>query len=236
MQGPWMMVVLALALAGVPGRAQPEVAQQEVGLAEPPDLAELLRQAEHLLLLREDLLQLHADQGDAESEFQISQPRWVSKRQHPGKREAAEEEEGMAEEEEEEAGAVGPVKRQHPGRREDAPAGSVDAPQQKRQHPGRRSSWLRDMVTKRQHPGRRLAELQAQEGAEKEEEEGEEEEGERGTEKRQHPGKRALGGACGPWRACGQARLLLGLLAGLGRDGVAESKRQHPGRRATLQA
>ncbi|XP_004613242.2 thyrotropin releasing hormone [Sorex araneus] len=236
MQGPWMMVILALTLAGVPGRAQPEAAPQDMGLAEPPELAELLRQAERLLLLREDLLQLRADQGDGDAEFQVSQPDWVSKRQHLGKREAAEEEEGMAEEEEEEAGAVGPHKRQHPGRREDAAAGPVDAPQQKRQHPGRRSSWLRDVVAKRQHPGRRLVELQAQEGAEKEEEAWGEGGGDRGPEKRQHPGKRALGGACGPWRACGPARLLLGLLEGLSPDGAAENKRQHPGRRAALQA
>lgn len=163
-------------------------------------------------------------------ELQVFQPGWISKRQHPGKREA-QEEEIMAEEEEEEGGAVEPHKRQHPGRREDVATGSTDGPQ-KRQHPGRRSSWLRDILTKRQHPGRRLVALQAQAGDEKGEERWEEG-GELVPEKRQHPGKRALGSSCGPWRACGQARLLLGLLEGLSRDRGAENKRQHPGRRAS---
>lgn len=171
-------------------------------------------------------------------ELQVFPPSWVSKRQHPGKRseEEDEQEQEVAEVEEEERGTVGPYKRQHPGRRDDVAMGSLGAPQQKRQHPGRRSSWLTSIFTKRQHPGRRLVDLQAQEGDEKEEgaweEEEEEEEGELMPEKRQHPGKRALGNWCGPWRACGQASLLLGILEDLSRDRGVENKRQHPGRRA----
>lgn len=162
-------------------------------------------------------------------ESQIIQPDWLSKRQHPGKREG-DAEEGV-EEEEEEGGAVGPHKRQHPGRREDVAAWS-DVTQQKRQHPGRHPSWLGYTFTKRQHPGRRLVDSKAQGSWEAEEEEEEEEEGEPIPEKRQHPGKRALGGPCGPGGDCGQASLLLGLLDDLSRGRGAEEKRQHPGRRA----
>ncbi|XP_036123503.1 thyrotropin releasing hormone [Molossus molossus] len=234
MPGPWLLLAIALTLTltGVPGgRAQPEMDQQEAAVAaEHPGLDALLRQTERLLLLREDLQRLRGDQGNRESESQVFQSNWLSKRQHPGKREE-EAEEGV-EEEEEEGGAVGPHKRQHPGRREDAAMWSVDVTQQKRQHPGRRSSWLEYTFTKRQHPGRRLVDPKAQRNWEEEEEEEEEEqEGELMPEKRQHPGKRALGGPCGLQGACGQASLLLGLLDDLGRSQGSEEKRQHPGRR-----
>ncbi|XP_023475692.2 thyrotropin releasing hormone isoform X1 [Equus caballus] len=232
MPSPWSLLAMALTLTltGVPGgRSQPEAAQQEAAMgAEHPGLDDLLRQAERLLLLREDLQRLREDQGERESESQIFQPNWLSKRQHPGKRE--EEAEERVEEEEAEEGAVGRHKRQHPGRREDEAAWSADATQQKRQHPGRRSSWLGYTFTKRQHPGRRLVDPQAQRSWEEEEEE--REEGELMPEKRQHPGKRALGSPCGPRGACGQASLLLGLLDDLSRGQGAEEKRQHPGRRA----
>ncbi|XP_058932878.1 thyrotropin releasing hormone isoform X2 [Kogia breviceps] len=240
MSGPWFLLamVLTLTLTGVPGgRAQPEVAQREAAMAaEQLGLDDLLRQAEPLLLLREDLQRLREDQEDSESEAQklplatpsagesqIFQPHWLSKRQHPGKREE-ESEEGV-EEEEEEGGAVGPRKGQHTGRQEDVAAWSEDVSQQKRQHPGRRSSWLGYTFTKRQHPGRRLVDPQAQSSWEEEDEEGE-----LMPEKRQHPGKRALGSPCGPRGSCGQASLLLGLLDDLSRGQGAE-KRQHPGRR-----
>ncbi|KAL4823584.1 hypothetical protein H8958_004797 [Nasalis larvatus] len=233
MPGPWLLLALALTLnlTGVPGgRAQPEAAQQEaVTAAERPVLDDLLRQVERVLFLRENIQRLQGDQGE-HSASQILQSDWLSKRQHPGKREE-EEEEGVEEEEEEEGGAVGPHKRQHPGRREDEASWSVDVTPHKRQHPGRRSAWLGYAVTKRQHPGRRLADPKAQRSWEEEEEEEEREE-ELMPEKRQHPGKRALGGLCGPQGACGQAGLLLGLLDDLSRNQGAEEKRQHPGRRA----
>lgn len=234
MPGPWFLLAMALTLTltGVPsGHAQPEMAQQEAAMAaEHLDLDNLLRQAERFLFLQEDLQRLREDQdqGDSDSESQIFQPDWFSKRQHPGKRE--EEAEDGVEEEEEEGGAAGPHKRQHPRRREDAAAWLVDVTEQKRQHPGRRSSWLGYTFTKRQHPGRRLVDPKAQRSWEEEEEE-EEEAGELMPEKRQHPGKRAPGGPCGPQGSCGQTSLLLGLLDDLSR-GQAEEKRQHPGRRA----
>ncbi|XP_008980449.2 thyrotropin releasing hormone isoform X2 [Callithrix jacchus] len=227
MPGPWLLLALALTLnlIGVPGgRAQPEAAQQEaVTAAERPGLNDLLRQAERLLFLRENILRLQGDQAS-----QILQPDWLSKRQHPGKREE-EEEVGVEEEEEEEEGAVGPHKRQHPGRREDEASWSVDATQHKRQHPGRRSPWLGYAVTRRQHPGRRLADPKAQRSWEEEEEEEERKE-ELMPEKRQHPGKRAVGSSCEPQGACGQAVLLLGLLDDLSRSQGAEEKQQNLGR------
>ncbi|XP_019501578.1 PREDICTED: thyrotropin releasing hormone [Hipposideros armiger] len=233
MPAPWLLFTMALTLTltDVPGGcAQPEVAQQEAAMAaKHPGLGDLLHQVERLSLLGEDLQRLRGKQGDRESESQIFQPDWLSKRQHPGKREEEAEEE--VEEEEEEGGAVGPHKRQHPGRREDAPVWSVDVTQQKRQHPGRRSSWLGYTFTKRQHPGRRLVDPKTQRSWEEEEEGEEEDEGELMPEKRQHPGKRALGGPCGLQGDCGQASVLLGLLDDLSRSQGTE-KRQHPGRRA----
>ncbi|KAI4563556.1 hypothetical protein MJG53_016130 [Ovis ammon polii x Ovis aries] len=233
MPGPWFLLAMALTLTltSVPGgRAQLDVVQQDVDLSEQQGLEDLLRQAERLLLLREDLQRLREDQDDSASESQIFQPDWFSKRQHPGKREEEEADEGV-EGEEEEGGAVGLRKRQHPGRRDDVAAWAVDAGQQKRQHPGRRASWLGYAVTKRQHPGRRLVDPRPQRSWE-EAGEDEDEGGELMSEKRQHPGKRALGSPCGPRGPCGQASLLLGLLDDLSQGQGAEEKRQHPGRRA----
>ena len=71
MPGPWLLLAMALTLtvAGIPGgSAQPEVAQQEAAMAaEHADLDDLLRQAERLLLLREDLQRLRGNQGNPES-------------------------------------------------------------------------------------------------------------------------------------------------------------------------
>ncbi|XP_037685517.1 thyrotropin releasing hormone [Choloepus didactylus] len=233
MPGPWLLLALALTLTltGVPGgRSQPEATQQEAATAvERPGLDDLLRQAGRLLLLREDLQRLRADQGQHDTEPQSLQPDWLYKRQHPGKREEEEAEEGAEEEEEEEGGAGGPHKRQHPGRREDESSWSFDVTQHKRQHPGRRSPWLGYAVTKRQHPGRWTLDPKAQRSWEEEEEDVD---GEVMPEKRQHPGKRTPGGPCGPQVACGQAGFLLGLLDDLSQSHGAEEKRQHPGRRA----
>uniref|UniRef100_A0A8D2DBQ9 Pro-thyrotropin-releasing hormone n=1 Tax=Sciurus vulgaris TaxID=55149 RepID=A0A8D2DBQ9_SCIVU len=231
MPGPWLLLtlVLTLTMTGAPGgRAQPEAAQLEAEMAaEHPGLDDLVRQAERFLLLQEDIQRLRGDLGEHSESLQ---PDSLAKRQHPGKREE-EAEEGV--EEEEEGGAVGPHKRQHPGRREDEASRSVDISQHKRQHPGRRSPWLEDAVTKRQHPGRRLVDPKGQSSWDEEEEE--EEEGEEAlvAEKRQHPGKRALGGPCGPQGACGPSGLLLGLLNDLSRGQGIQEKRQHPGRRAS---
>ncbi|XP_004368415.1 thyrotropin releasing hormone [Trichechus manatus latirostris] len=228
MPAPWLLLVLGLTLTGVPGgRAQPEVAQKEAATAaEHPGLYDVLRQAERLLLLREDLQRLRADQGEPDAGKTLHLD-WLSKRQHPGKREKEAEEGVEKEEEEEEREIVGPQKRQHPGRREDEASWSVDVTQHKRQHPGRRSPWLEYAITKRQHPGRGLVDPKAQRSWEEEEDEGE-----LMPEKHQHQGKGALEGPCGPWGACDQATFLLRLLGDLSRGQGAKEKRQHPGRRA----
>lgn len=206
MSGPcWpLTLALALILTDVLGsHAQPEA----VMVAEGPGLDDLLQQAERLLLLQEDLQGLPG--VPMEHESQVLQPDWLSKRQHPGKRE--EDTKEGPEEEEEEGGVVGP---------------------QKRQHPGRRSPWLEYVITKRQHPGRRLVDPHSQRSWEEEDAE-EDREGAPIPKKRQHPGKRALGRPCGPQGVCGQASLLLGLLDDLRQSQGAHEKRQHPGRRAS---
>ncbi|KAG3295153.1 thyrotropin releasing hormone [Ictidomys tridecemlineatus] len=232
MPGPWLLLTLALTLTltGSPGgRAQPQAAQQEAEMAaEHPALDDLLRQAEGFLLLQDDIQRLRGDLGQPSESLQ---PDSLSKRQHPGKREE-EAEEGV-EEEEEEGGAVGPHKRQHPGRREDEAAWSLDRTQQrKRQHPGRRSPWLGPADTKRQHPGRRLVDAQVQ-GSWREEQEEDAGEGTPRVERRQHPGKRALGGPCAPQGACAPSGLLLGLLSDLSRGQGTQEKPPHPERRAS---
>nr|XP_026238736.1 thyrotropin releasing hormone [Urocitellus parryii] len=233
MPGPWLLLTLALTLTltGSPGgRAQPQGAQQEAEMAaDHPGLEDLLRQAERLLLLQDDIQRLRGDLGESSGEWSL-QPDSLSKRQHPGKREE-EAEEGV--EEEEEGGAVAPHKRQHPGRREDEAAWSLDSTQQhKRQHPGRRSPWLGSAVTKRQHPGRRLVDPQVQ-GSWEEEQEEDAGEGTPRVERRQHPGKRALGGPCAPQGACAPSGLLLGLLSDLSRGQGTQEKPPHPERRAS---
>lgn len=71
MPGAWLLLAVALTLtvAGFPGgRAQPEVAQQEAAMAaEHAGVDDLLRQAERLLLLREDVQRLRGNQGDPKS-------------------------------------------------------------------------------------------------------------------------------------------------------------------------
>ena len=70
MPGFWFLLAMALTLTltGVPGgRAQLDVAQQEADLSEQQGLEDLLRQAERLLLLREDLQRLREDQDDSVS-------------------------------------------------------------------------------------------------------------------------------------------------------------------------
>ncbi|XP_045390095.1 thyrotropin releasing hormone [Lemur catta] len=226
MPGPWLLLTLALTLTltGVPGgRAQPEAAPGEA--TERRGLDDLL----HLLLLPENLQRLQGDPSQRPGS-QMLEPNWLSKRQHPGKREEEEEEEEAeegVEEEEERGGAGGPQRRQHPGRREEEASPFVDGTRHKRQHPGRRSPWPGYAVTKRQHPGRRRVDPKAQRNWEEEEEEEE-----LTPEKRQHPGKRSPGRTCGPQGACGPASVLLGLLGDLRRGQGTEQKRQHPGRRA----
>ncbi|KAM5279661.1 thyrotropin releasing hormone [Ctenodactylus gundi] len=209
MREPLVLLALAvtLTLSGVPGGcAQPEAAEQEAAMAaEHPGLEELLQQAGRLLLLQDNLQRrLLGALGD-HTGSQVPQPDRLSRRQHPGKREEEREE---GDEEEEEGGAAGP---------------------HKRQHPGRRSLWPGRKVTRRQHPGRRLdAEADSRGWEEEEEQAGGE--GAPTPLELQRPGRRALGGLCGPPGACGQAGLLLGLLEGLSGGQSGRQEPRHPGR------
>ncbi|KAL6063645.1 hypothetical protein STEG23_010650 [Scotinomys teguina] len=233
MPGPWLLLALAFifTLTGVrESCALPEAAQEEGAVT--PGLGDIQMRPERRYL-RKDLQRVRGDLGAALDS-------WITKRQHPGKREEKEEEEIEAEERGDlgEGEAWSPHKRQHPGRRanqdkyswvgamEDSDwmpwsrlpdflldSWSLDVPQVKRQHPGRRSlPWLESDVTKRQHPGRRFIDPKFQRRWE--EKEGE---GVPMLEKRQHPGKRVVGYPCGPQGTCGQTGLLQ-LLGDLSRD------------------
>uniref|UniRef100_A0A8C6GU27 Pro-thyrotropin-releasing hormone n=1 Tax=Mus spicilegus TaxID=10103 RepID=A0A8C6GU27_MUSSI len=226
MQGPWLLLALALifVLTGIPKScALPEAAQEEGAVT--PDLPglEKVQVRPERRFLRKDLQRVRGDLGAALDS-------WITKRQHPGKRE--EKLEDVEAEERGDLGEVGawrPHKRQHPGRRANQDKDSwsdegdsdwlppswlpdffldswfSDAPQVKRQHPGRRSfPWMESDVTKRQHPGRRFIDPELQRIWE----ETEGEEGGLMPEKRQHPGKRAVGHPCGPQGICGQTGLL----------------------------
>ncbi|XP_021083390.1 LOW QUALITY PROTEIN: pro-thyrotropin-releasing hormone [Mesocricetus auratus] len=213
MPDPWLLLPLALifTLTGIPEFCALPVADQEEGV---------VQMLPERRFLQKDLQRVRGDLGAALDS-------WITKRQHPGKRE--EEEEIEAEEGGDlgEEGAWSPHKRQHPGRRANQDKYSwVEAEdsnwvpttrlpgffleswyldQVKRQHPGRRSfPWMESDVTKRQHPGRRFIDPKFQRSWE-EKEEGE---GIPMPEKRQHPGKRALGQPCGPQGTCGQTDLL----------------------------
>ncbi|XP_061590802.1 pro-thyrotropin-releasing hormone [Cololabis saira] len=173
----------------------------------------ILKRAESLLL--RSILQKLRNEDEINDGF-FSQPEWVTKRQHPGKRYISEDFEkrqhpGKREGDEDEQ-YLDVQKRQHPGKRADG-AHSFMA-YQKRQHPGKRSTTglvsddpvvMLSELSKRQHPGKRYLVLHSkrqhpgkrrpgdEEGdwdAEEEEEEEEEEEDLPEMEKRQHPGKR----------------------------------------------
>ncbi|KAL1791248.1 thyrotropin releasing hormone [Sigmodon hispidus] len=227
MPGPWLLLALALifTLTGVPESCALLEAALEEG-AVTPGLGNVQMRPERRVF-RKDLQRVRGDLGAALDS-------WITKRQHPGKRE---EEEIEAEERGNlgEGGVWGPHKRQHPGRRANQDTYSwadtedgywlppsrlphffldswfLDVPQVKRQHPGRRSfPWMESDVSKRQHPGRRFIDTKFQRSWE--EKEGE---GVPMPEKRQHPGKRAVDHPCGPRGTCGQTGLfqLLGDLS-----------------------
>ncbi|KAL3974647.1 kelch-like protein 33 [Sarotherodon galilaeus] len=169
----------------------------------------ILERAE-TLLLRSILKKLQDEDGRNDGYY--SQPEWVTKRQHPGKRYSDDLEKrqhpGRREEDEDEQ-YFDVQKRQHPGKREDETHSFLEP--QKRQHPGKRSTaghssdnpiLLLSELSKRQHPGKRYLVLHS---------------------KRQHPGKRLLEDEDGDrdWDADVD-----------GEEDFAEmEKRQHPGKR-----
>ncbi|KAG7228113.1 hypothetical protein INR49_013396 [Caranx melampygus] len=166
----------------------------------------ILQRAENLLL--RSILKKMQDEDDG---F-VSQPEWVTKRQHPGKRYSEDMEKrqhpGRREEDEDDQ-YLDVQKRQHPGKREDEMHSFMEF--QKRQHPGKRSTMghisdnpviLLSELSKRQHPGKRYLVLHS---------------------KRQHPGKRYLEDedGDGDWDADAD-----------GDEDLPElEKRQHPGKR-----
>ncbi|XP_029995675.1 pro-thyrotropin-releasing hormone [Sphaeramia orbicularis] len=136
----------------------------------------VLQRAESLLL-RAILRKMQDEDGRYEG-FS-SQPEWVTKRQHPGRRFSEDLEKrqhpGRREDDEDEQ-YLDVKKRQHPGKREDEMHSFIEF--QKRQHPGKRSTMehisenpfiVLSELSKRQHPGKRYLVLHS---------------------KRQHPGKR----------------------------------------------
>uniref|UniRef100_A0A3Q4HTY2 Pro-thyrotropin-releasing hormone n=1 Tax=Neolamprologus brichardi TaxID=32507 RepID=A0A3Q4HTY2_NEOBR len=200
----------------------------------------ILERAE-TLLLRSILKKLQDEDGRNDGYY--SQPEWVTKRQHPGKR--------YKEDEDEQYFDV--QKRQHPGKREDETHSFLEL--QKRQHPGKRSTaghssdnpiLLLSELSKRQHPGKRYLVLHSKRqhpGNDGDADaDGEEDLAE--MEKRQHPGKRFWDnsspdlGTNSPCdvldpASCSKTSLLLDFLDNVNK-GHAEEKRQHPGKRFAL--
>ncbi|XP_041859989.1 pro-thyrotropin-releasing hormone [Melanotaenia boesemani] len=171
---------------------------------------DIILQRAETLLLRSILKKLQDEDGRNDKFF--SQPEWMTKRQHPGKRYIEDLEKrqhpGRREEDDDEQD-LDVQKRQHPGKREDETHLLMGL--QKRQHPGRRSMTgpisenpiiLSSELFKRQHPGKRYLLLHTKRqhpgkrNPEDEDDDGdwdsvdEEDEHLQELEKRQHPGKR----------------------------------------------
>ncbi|XP_061909570.1 pro-thyrotropin-releasing hormone [Entelurus aequoreus] len=227
---------------------------QSISAEEEPDqrtMDDLLHHSAESLLLRSILRKMQGE--DHRSAGLISQPEWVTKRQHPGKRYG---EDLEKEDDGDEEYWLGVDKRQHPGKREEVTHSLMEL--QKRQHPGRRSTTghLSDHpvivvggLSKRQHPGKRYLVVRSRRQhpgkRQEEEEEGDEEEEEEDlpeVDKRQHPGKRFWDhsdpdlSAVSPCEdvldlnRCARTNLLLDFLDKI-RVKHAEEKRQHPGKR-----
>ncbi|KAF3697053.1 Pro-thyrotropin-releasing hormone-A [Channa argus] len=218
----------------------------------------ILQRAESLLL--RSILKKMQDEDDRNEGFS-SQPEWVTKRQHPGKRYSEDLEKrqhpGRREEDEDDQ-YLDVQRRQHPGKREDEMHSFMEL--QKRQHPGKRATSglisdhpaiLLSEISKRQHPGKRYLVLHSkrqhpgkrysehEDGDEEWDAEGDEDLQE--LEKRQHPGKRfwdnsspilGTNSPCDVLEPTSCSKSSL-LLDFL--DNInkshAEEKRQHPGKR-----
>ncbi|XP_024232333.1 pro-thyrotropin-releasing hormone-A-like [Oncorhynchus tshawytscha] len=236
MKSTFLIILASLAVCNLTvARGQSIPDQEKTGDRQIDDI--VLQRAEGILL--RSILKMTEDE-DGVNEALSSQPEWLVKRQHPGKREEDEDED-------EDSGEV--QKRQHPGKREDEIDSFVGL--QKTQHPGKRSmleqitensAFLSElskrqhpgkrylmMYSKRQHPGRRDVDDESDAGDLQE------------LEKRQHPGKRYWYnmspelGANSPCDVldpgCSKANLLLELLDNVTKSRAAE-KRQHPGKRS----
>ncbi|KAK7884873.1 hypothetical protein WMY93_027996 [Mugilogobius chulae] len=244
MKSTYLLVLASLAVCNLPLCKGQSLTDDD---QEPRTIDDIILQKAESLLLRSILRKI---QGDDERYEDTSQPSWVTKRQHPGKRYTGEDVEGdesyvdvnkrqhPGKREEETHSYLEPQKRQHPGKRTVTGLVSnnpllVLGELSKRQHPGKRYLMLH---TKRQHPGKRFF-PDAESDLDLDGEELEE------LEKRQHPGKRFLDnsnpllGSHPPCdfldsRGCSSPpnRLLLDFLDHINTSHV-EEKRQHPGKR-----
>uniref|UniRef100_A0A3Q3MEZ9 Pro-thyrotropin-releasing hormone n=1 Tax=Mastacembelus armatus TaxID=205130 RepID=A0A3Q3MEZ9_9TELE len=172
MKSTCLLILASLALCNLSG-GQGISAEDEADRRTLDDI--ILQRAESLLL--RSILEKMRDEDRRNGEYD-SQPEWVTKRQHPGKRYSEDLEKrqhpGRREEDEDDQ-YLNLQKRQHPGKRE----GEIHSfsELQKRQHPGKRATLghisdnplLLSELSKRQHPGKRYLVLH---------------------NKRQHPGKR----------------------------------------------
>ncbi|XP_020778121.1 pro-thyrotropin-releasing hormone [Boleophthalmus pectinirostris] len=244
MKSTYLLVLASLAVCNLPHCNGQSLTEDD------PDhrtIDDIILQKAESLLLRSILKKI---QGDDERYEGTSQPGWVTKRQHPGKRYTEEDldvdapyldvnkRQHPGKREEEMYSYLEPQKRQHPGKRtatgfvSDNPL-LVLSELSKRQHPGKRYLMLH---TKRQHPGKRFF-PDADSDFDSEGEELAE------LEKRQHPGKRFLDNSnpfLGSNPPCdfldsngcssSQNRLLLDFLDNINTSHV-EEKRQHPGKR-----
>ncbi|XP_064422526.1 pro-thyrotropin-releasing hormone [Latimeria chalumnae] len=209
-----LLVSLGLSsMTAVLGQHAPEGVESE----ESVPMDDLLQQAESILL--RSILKKMEEEKDLHDPT-ASQVEWISKRQHPGKRDEDEEIAYIEAQKRQHPGKRGgeeendnlqAQKRQHPGKRDDAEDDDGDegldeyTEVQKRQHPGRRSTLdqftdspntqlaFLSELSKRQHPGKRYLLYNKRQHP-----------GKRGwdkeldyedlqeLEKRQHPGKRQL--------------------------------------------
>nr|XP_057908625.1 pro-thyrotropin-releasing hormone isoform X2 [Doryrhamphus excisus] len=219
---------------------------QSISVEEEPDqrtVDDLLHHGAESLLLRSILQKMQGEEDGYEG--LSSQPEWVTKRQHPGKRYSESSDDGDEE-------YLSVERRQHPGKRDEDMRSLLEL--QKRQHPGRRSTSghlsgapiiVLGELSKRQHPGKRNSALRSrrQHPGKRQEEEGDEEEEYRTElDKRQHPGKRfwdhsdpdfatvsPCEGVLDPMR-CAKTNLILDFLDNMSVKHT-EEKRQHPGKR-----
>ncbi|NWY51397.1 TRH protein, partial [Chionis minor] len=248
------LILLCLTLCGVCLSGGQPLPDGSENMGRSP-LDDILQRSESLIL--QSVLKKAEKEEEMNKESKAPLPEWLSKRQHPGKKNLGdlEKRQHPGKRDVEEDTSYGDIqKRQHPGKRdiEEDLDGYLEL--KKLQHPGRRSlldqyadipsaqlTYLNELY-KRQHPGRRYLMYKHQHPSK------------RGWndatdlsdryEKRQHPGKRHWSsdspGDAGPCNfqesfTCNKGSLLLDLVENVSKDRV-EEKRQHPGKRSAWES
>ncbi|NXL43155.1 TRH protein, partial [Podilymbus podiceps] len=219
-------------------------------------LDDILQRPESLIL--QSVFKKAEKEEDMNKESNAPLPKWLSKRQHPGKKYLSdlEKRQHPGKRDTEEDTSYGDIqKRQHPGKRETEEDLDNYLELKKRQHPGRRSlsdqyadisnaklTYLNEL-SKRQHPGRRYLMYKHQHPSKR----GWNDEvdlNDQHGEKRQHPGKRHGNsdspndmGPCNFQESfiCNKSSLLLDLVENVSKDRVGK-KRQHPGKRSARES